>query len=126
LKVDAEKGGKIVNGAGQIDKDAWGQPASWVDYHGQVADDTVGIAIMNHPTSFRFPTHWHVRTYGLLAANVFGLRNFRNSNDVDGSHTLKPGESMSFRYRVFMHRGDEKQGRVSDAFTDYISVPKDS
>lgn len=133
MKVDAgkdqgdeRKGGKIVNNAGDVDGDAWGKQASWVDYHGPVGDETVGIAILNHPSSFRFPTYWHVRTYGLFAANVFGIHNFENSNEKDGSYTLEPGKSITFRYRVLLHKGDEQQARIADAFVEYAKIDKES
>jgi hypothetical protein len=125
MEVEAGLGGRIVNSAGQSDNEAWGKQASWVDYHGPVGGETVGIAVMNHPSSFRFPTYWHVRTYGLFAANPFGLHNFKNSEKENGSHTLQPGESMTLRYRVYLHRGDEIVGRVADAFSDYVKVQKE-
>lgn len=124
MKVDAEKGGHIVNNQGVTDKDAWGKQASWVDYHGPIDDETLGIAILNHPTSFRFPSYWHVRTYGLFAANVFGVHNFENNNEKDGSHTLEPGQSFSLRYRVLLHKGDEVEGRVAESFVEYAKIAK--
>ncbi len=119
MKVDAKKGGRIVNSEGQTDREAWGKAAAWVDYHGPVDGKTVGIAILNHPGSFRFPTYWHVRTYGLFAANPFGLHHFKGSNTVDGSHTLEAGESCTLRYRVIIHEGDEKQAAIAEAFSKY-------
>ncbi len=124
MKVDSKKGGQIVNSEGQTDGGAWGKPAAWVDYHGPIEGETVGIAILNHPSSFRFPTYWHVRTYGLFAANPFGLHDFEGSREVDGSHTLKPGETMTLRYRVLLHRGDEEEGEVAQAFADYSEEAK--
>ncbi len=118
MKVDAKLGGKIVNSKGQVDRDAWGQPAAWVDYHGPVAGDIVGVAILNHPSSFRYPTHWHVRTYGLFAANPFGLSDFP-SPTKSGEYTLPKGEEMTFRYRVLLHCGDEKEGKVAEVFACY-------
>lgn len=122
MAVDAGLGGRIVTGKGAENADAWGTRASWVDYHGPVDGDTVGIAVMNHPTSFRFPTFWHVRTYGLLAANVFGERSFTNSESADGSYVLERGASLAFRYRILLHRGDEKQGHVAESFAEYIAA----
>ncbi len=124
LKVDAKLGGKIVNSDGLVDKDAWGKQASWVDYHGPVDDQIVGIAILNHPSSFRYPTYWHVRTYGLFAANPFGLRDFKNDKTLDGSYTVKPGESISLRYRLVFHKGDEKEGRIAEMWEEYRKMAK--
>jgi hypothetical protein len=124
MKVDAKTGGRIVDSEGRIDGAAWGKRAAWVDYHGPVDGETVGIAILNHPSSFRFPTYWHVRTYGLFAANPFGLHEFESGKDVDGSYTLPAGEQMTFRYRVLLHRGDEKSGRVAEFFAAYAKERK--
>ncbi len=124
MKVDAKQGGRIVNSLGQIDKEAWGKACPWVDYHGPVDDQTVGLAIFNHPSSFRFPTYWHVRTYGLFAANPFGLHNFKADKDQNGSLTLAPGDSVTLRYRVYMHRGDEKEGEVAKAYAAYSKQGK--
>lgn len=124
LKVDAKQGGKIVNSNGQIDKDAWGKQASWVDYFGPVQGETLGIAMLNHPSSFRYPTYWHVRTYGLFAANPFGVRDFKNDKTLDGSYTLKPGEPISLHYRLIFHKGDEKQGRIAETWEKYQKMEK--
>jgi len=124
MKVDAKLGGRIINSEGQTDKEAWGKRAAWVDYHGPVDGQTVGIAILNHPSSFRFPTYWHVRTYGLFAANPFGLHDFLKPENVDGSATLAPGESFTLRYRLLFHKGDEKEGNVAEAFQKYSRLEK--
>jgi hypothetical protein len=118
MRVDSKKGGKIVNSDGKADLAAWGKPAAWVDYHGPVDDETVGIAILNHPSSFGYPTHWHVRGYGLFAANPFGLHDFTYGKQK-GEYTLPAGETLTFRYRVLLHSGDEKSGRVAEAFEQY-------
>ncbi len=116
MKVDAGKGGKLINSKGETDKAAWGKQAPWVDYNGPVDGETVGLAIFNHPSSFRFPTFWHVRTYGLFAANPF----FKDW----GAHTLPAGESITFRYRILLHRGDEKSGKVAEAYSVYAKEDK--
>jgi len=121
-KGDAKRG-RIINANGQYNLGAWGKRAPWVDYHGPIDGEIYGIAILNHPSSFRFPTYWHVRTYGLFAANPFGVSDFVRGSDEDGSHTIKPGESITLRYRVLLHRGDEEQGRVAEAFESYAKEP---
>ena len=120
MRVDSKQAGAIVNSEGQTNQAAWGKPAAWVDYHGPVEGETLGIAILNHPTSFRFPTHWHVRTYGLFAANPFGLSDFTGGKS-QGQYTLAEGETLKLRYRVLFHKGDEKQGRVAEVFAEYAN-----
>jgi hypothetical protein len=122
LKVDAKQGGHIVNSAGQTDGAAWGQSAAWCDYYGPVGGKTVGIAVLNHPRSFRFPTYWHVRTYGLYAANPFGLGDF-TKRQKDGTHLLEKGQSLGLYYRVLLHKGDDKEGQVAEAFQRYSALP---
>jgi hypothetical protein len=118
MRTDKKLGGKIITSEGLTDAEAWGKPAAWVDYHGPVQGETLGIAILNHPESFRYPTHWHVRTYGLFAANPWGLGDFTKGAQ-DGAHTMKKGESITLRYRVLLHKGDEKEGKVAEAFAAY-------
>lgn len=116
-------GGQIVNSEGLTDAAAWGKPAAWVDYHGRVGEETVGIAILNHPASFRYPTHWHVRTYGLFAANPFGLHDFYESTQYDGTHRMQANDSITLRYRVIFHRGDQVQAKIAEAFAAYSKSP---
>lgn len=122
IKVDANLGGHIVNSHGQRDKDAWGKRAEWVDYYGPVDGQIVGIAVMNHPASFRAPTYWHVRTYGLFAANPFGWKDFGNSED--GTYTLPKGKSVSFYYRIVLHKGDHQEGRIAELYRAYAEEKK--
>ena len=123
MKVDAKLGGKIINSQGQTNAAAWGKRADWVDYSGPVDGQIVGIAILNHPSSFRFPTHWHVRTYGLFAANPFGPGSFSGTEKHDPL-TIAQGQTLSLRYRVLLHRGDEKAGKIAEAFAAYAKEPK--
>jgi hypothetical protein len=117
IRVDSKQGGRIVNSCGQENAGAWGKPAPWVDYHGPVDGQKAGIAILNHPTSFRFPTYWHVRTYGLFAANPFGIHDFSGSDG--GAYTLPAGDSLSLRYRIVLHAGDELEGAIAEAYKAY-------
>jgi hypothetical protein len=76
LTVDSHQGAHLVNSSGAMDEDAWGKYADWIDDYGPVDGEVVGIALFNHPDNVRHPTRWHARTYGLLAANPFGEREF--------------------------------------------------
>ena len=70
------------------------------------------MAILNHPESFRYPTTWHVRDYGLFAANPFGYDDFKYK-DEPGDYTIPAGESIRFRYRVILHEGDTEAADIA-------------
>lgn len=122
MKEEAELGGQAISSRGVAGAGpAWGKPAEWIDYCGPVDGETYGIAILNHPSSFRYPTRWHVREYGLFAANVFGLHDFERNPEADGSHTVPAGESIVFRHRVVLHRGSTEDAKIADLFAEYAA-----
>jgi hypothetical protein len=104
------------------EKGIWGKRANWVDYDGTVDGEPVGVAIFDSPKSFRHPTYWHARGYGLFAANPFGIREFTNDSKKDGSWTIEQGQSLTFRYRVLIHHGSYIQARVAQAYTRYAAA----
>jgi hypothetical protein len=124
LRVESKPAGRIVNSRGQTNGTAWGKLAEWVDCQGPVAGEIVGIAIFNHPSSFRYPTGWHVRTYGLFAANPFAQRAFAGNEGEATSYELPKGREIRIGYRVYLHCGDEKQGKVAEAFAAYAKLKK--
>ena len=115
-----KNGGRIENSqGGQGEKGCWGKSADWVDYTTKINGEPVGVAIFDHPTSFRHPSHWHVRGYCLFAVNPFGLHDFYNDKAKDGSHTLEKGQSMSFRYRIYIHPGNAQDAKIGDRYKAY-------
>ncbi len=122
--MDAKADGTIVNSFGGINEaETWGKRAHWCDYYGPVNGKTVGIAIFDHPSNLRHPTYWHVRDYGLMTANPFGLSHFLRDPTVDGCYRLAAGEVLTFRYRIYVHAGDTEAGKVADKYHDYINPP---
>src|SRR5881628_2882658 len=118
-------GGVITNSRGAAgEKNCWGKPAEWVDYSGQLEGAKVGVTIMDHPNSFRHPTTWHVRAYGLFAANPFGLRDFTGDKAADGSHRLEPGKHLVLRYRVLVHPGSTAEANIAAEYQRYLQEVK--
>jgi hypothetical protein len=116
--VDAKEDGRIINSNGDANGDAWGKRVSWVDFNGPVEGKTMGVAMLNHPDSFRYPTPWHVRNYGLFTANPFALKEVageKDSGDVD----LAKGQSITLRHRIIFHAGDEKTAKIAEAWKAY-------
>lgn len=98
---------------------AWGKRAPWVDYSGSIEGNKLGVAIFDHPGNPRHPTYWHVRGYGLFAANIFGEHDFHADPTRDASLTLEPGEKLRFRYRVVVHRADTDTADVDALYRRY-------
>jgi len=114
----------MVNSQGaEGEKAIWCKRAEWVDYDGKVEGEEVGIAVFDHPKSFRHPTTWHARGYGLFAANPFGLRDFTRDPNQDGSWTIPERKSLTFRYRVVIHHGDYKTANIAEAYQKYAAEP---
>lgn len=112
--------GHIVNSAGVRDGDTWGKRADWCDYYGPVNGKIVGLAIFDHPKNPRHPTWWHVRDYGLFAANPFGQHDFEKLADKSaGNLTVPAGKSITFRYRLYLHLGDDQQAKVAEKYQQY-------
>lgn len=125
MEVTRKAGGQIVNARGQRDQATWGKAAEWCDYTGPVEGDVVGIAIYDHPQNLRHPTTWHVRDYGLFAVNPFGLHDFSPGvPDGTGDYTVKKGDSLKFRYRVWLHKGRTEEAGVSERFDSYRLTPE--
>jgi len=118
MAVDSKAGGRIVNSEGAVDADAWSKPARWCDYHGPIDGEKLGIAFLDHPSSFRHPTRWHVRTYGLFTANPFASQSYDPSLP-DAAITLAPGETLRLRHRLIFHSGDEREADIEAAWQAY-------
>lgn len=117
-------GGTMVNSEGGVgEAQIWGKRANWVDVDGVIDGQKLGVAVFDSPKSFRHPTYWHARGYGLLAANPFGLKYFLADPKKDGGYTLPTGKSIEFRYRVLIHEGNYKDARLAEKYSEYASRP---
>jgi hypothetical protein len=128
-RLEVEGHGHAVNNSGIRDAAAWGKRAAWVDYHAPYKGKVYGVAIFDHPSNPRHPTWWHVRDYGLFAANPFGQHDFEGTKEQplpkDLGHLVVPaGGKTTFRYRFYFHVGDEKAAGVANAFEAYVAGKK--
>jgi hypothetical protein len=120
MAVESKQGGRIVTSEGAADLDAWGKAGKWCDYSGPVEGESLGIAFLSHPSTYRFPTHWHVRTYGLFSANPFAVHDF-DKTQPDSPTELKAGERLSLRHRLIFHRGDPQAAKIEEAWAAYAA-----
>jgi hypothetical protein len=116
--------GRIVTSTGHQDDAAWGKRAPWCDYHAEYNGKVYGIAIFDHPQNLRHPTWWMARNYGLFGANPFGWHDFEKefANDPHkGDYTIPAGGSLTLRYRLYFHIGDEKAAKLAERYKEYAS-----
>ena len=122
-ELEEKHSGKMRNAEGAIgEKNVWGKRSPWVDYAGTLGGEAVGIAILDHPTNPRHPTYWHSRSYGLFAANIFGVHDFENDKSKNGALELAQGQTLRFRYRVIIHPGDSDVAGIADKFKKYSAM----
>jgi len=119
----SEKGSVVVSNAtgASGEKNIWGKPAIWCDISGQIDGRPYGIAILDHPSNPRHPSTWHVREYGLMGANIFGLSDFDKAKYPKGSGDLKmeKGKPVTFKYRVVIHQGDAKAANLDAKWKEF-------
>jgi hypothetical protein len=121
--IREEKGnGKITNADGKTgEKECWGRISAWCDYSGTIDGKTAGIAIFADPKN-PYPSCWHVRGYGLMAANPFGRdkSGFPAMKGKTDLVKLSKGEHLKLRYGLLLHRGDVKEGKVAEHYEQFV------
>lgn len=120
-EIDGRRAGVLTNARGdQGERNVYGDPSPWMDYSGPIEGYGYrGIAVFDHPDNFRVG-YWHVRDYGLAAINPFGQRQVGGLEE-DGSYTLKKGQTLTLRYRVYVHSGDHQQAEVAAQYDRYVA-----
>lgn len=112
--------GMYLSSEGIRGNEVWGTRGRWVKLTGKMKDQPVSITIIDHPENVGYPTYWHARGYGLFAANPLGQKAFSNGKE-ELNFALKEGESVTFRYRIIVHSGDELTPEKINRFADDFS-----
>lgn len=104
--------GQLSNSWGAIGEgEAWGKTAEWCDYAGIVDEiGTMGVTVFDDERNERHPTSWHIRGYGLFAANNLYFK---------GGFTIKEGESVTYRYRILFRRVAMTKDEIADRYVVY-------
>lgn len=97
----------------------WGRHADWHDYSGPDA----GVAVFADPKN-PFPSAWHTRDYGLMAANPFGrsasgFPALKNQHDLA---RLDKRKTLTLRFAIYAHTGDVTTGRVAEAYSAFTKA----
>lgn len=97
-EMRADRGGHFCNAYGaENEAEAWGRAAPWCDYRGTVGGKAYGIAAFDHEDNERYPTTWHIRNYGLFAANNLYFK---------GGFPIRAGESVTYKFRLCFYEDE--------------------
>ncbi|MCU0456287.1 MAG: PmoA family protein [Bacteroidales bacterium] len=120
-KVNAAAGatGNYRSSEGVTGEAVWGTRARWMNLYGIIGNEKISLAVCDHPKNQGYPTYWHARGYGLFAANPLGWSDFTKGKQTM-NFTLKPGESVTFRYRVIVSSGSHlTDTEINDLLKDF-------
>ena len=110
-----------TNSEGQVGEECADRPARWVsvaqpvDGVGRFTKETrdtyayAGLAIFDHPDNVCFPNKWRVDGHGMINP-AFAL-----SQSLD----LKRGESLLFKYRIYVFRGLENPVSIGKEYQEW-------
>lgn len=100
-------------------ENVWGTRAKWMSLSGIIGNDSIMIAICDHPNNPGYPTYWHARGYGLFSANPLGWKDFTKGKE-ELNFIITAKKSATFRYRVIINSGkrltDEELNAYSEDF----------
>lgn len=118
------EGGRVFNQDGvEGTKENWGKHHNWIDYIGEVNDQTHGAALFDHPENPR-RSRYHVRNYGLFTLSPFGESAYTNGKNEAQPLHLKAGETFRLRYALYIHPGDTKAAKVGQVYDQWVKSAK--
>ncbi len=90
-----------------------------MDYSGKFAanPNVTGVAIFDHPENLNAPTPWYV-----IKSEVMSF--FTPAVICYGPHTLPAGESLTLRYRVYVHPGRWDAAKLREEWEAYLEAVK--
>jgi hypothetical protein len=107
-------GGMIRNSEGGVNEAGvlW-KRAKWVDYSGPAAPGVFeGITLLDHPANPNHPTFFHVRDDGWMGASL----------TYDAPRTIKPGNPLTLRYGLYVHRGVPTAGVLEKRWAEFSRI----
>lgn len=106
-------GGELARFTTADGQDRWGGNHSrtrWCDLSGSVASQRAGLAMLTHPTNFRFPEP--LRIHPTMPYMVYTPSQL-------GDWEIRPGRPHVSRYRFLIHDGDLPRDVVESAWRDF-------
>ncbi len=110
--------GQLSNAWGGVGEDeCWSRSAEWCDYYGEPDGiGPMGVTVFDNEKNERHPTAWHIRAYGLFAANNLFFK---------GGLTIPAGESLTYRFRILFRRDAMAKTELDERYVLYTLNPVD-
>jgi hypothetical protein len=113
--------GVYLSSEGKKGEAVWGTRGRWCNLSGNLGDEPVTITILDHPANPGFPTFWHARGYGLIAANPLGKKIFTEGKE-EFNFTLAPNQSVTFRYRILISSEIASAATTEAAYENFVET----
>jgi hypothetical protein len=112
--------GNYISSEGKQGQAVWRSRGRWCMAYSKMGNDSIGVAIIDHPLNPNYPAFWHARGYGLFAANPLGEKIFTENRSYKNLQ-LPRSTSVDFRFRIIINDGArnltaEELNRLADEF----------
>ena len=106
----------VTSSAGKVSGDLVVTKLPWADFVGDFAGakGSSGAAIFVDPKHRDFPPTWMTRHYGLVSVGWPGVE----------PQTFPPGEPITCRYRVWIHRGAPSAAEIQKVYEKYQATQR--
>ncbi len=103
-------GASMATDQGLLEKDSANVRFRWAD----LSTEDLGMAVFASPDHPGSPVTWLIRNSyaGFINASWPGLK----------PSVLQADESITLRYRIYIHKGDSPTGKVPEAYKQYLSL----
>jgi len=106
------KGVFLTTDQGPLHQDSTNRAFRWAD----LSTEEQGVAVFIYPEHPDFPPDWLIRNSyaGILNVSWPGLK----------PAVFQPGEPVTLSYRIYLHQGNAQEGKVKEAYQEYILTHK--
>jgi hypothetical protein len=115
--------GVYLSSEGKRGDDVWGTRGRWVTLSGKIDQESITLAMLDHPKNPGYPTYWHARGYGLFAANPLGQKALSNGKD-ELNFALEPGKSATFRHRLLIVSAETTPDQIEAYYRKFVDEVK--
>ena len=115
LRFSPRKEVVIYSPEGRVEQDILRENWAWVDQSAKYrdSDQISGVTVFQHKDNPNYPADWILRHYGFTGVSWPGL------NEV----TFEPGVPVNLKFRIWIHNGDVKEGKVAEAYEAFEEPP---